>query len=219
VPLDVVPGSFNARLFSANHPRRADLGIQVNVHLVLEDGDFLLGKPAQQAFDSAEFGVVLRIARPEHRPRTTPSETQLVQPAADGLATQAKAVLLVQLSRKQFAGPTTAEVSEVARCLVHHPASDNDLPKRNRNVFGRLGQCRWQSALQEATFNRHHQVAAGVVDLHDLTIRTFVRQKQQDVGPTRHSRISGAAVNLQSPFAFPSRQPNTASHGLAPWVR
>ena len=86
VPLLVVPRRLDRGLLPLDHPHRADLGVGVDVHLVLEDGRLVGGQPGQQAAQGVELGLPLGVLRPDHRARAAVDQAALVQPAADGLA-------------------------------------------------------------------------------------------------------------------------------------
>jgi hypothetical protein len=67
------------------HPHGPDLGVEVQIHLVLEDGRLVRGQVPQQLADLPQFPCLPGVRGPDRRPRPPPDQARLVQPVADGL--------------------------------------------------------------------------------------------------------------------------------------
>ena len=91
--LVVVAGRRHLGLPPAGHPAGAEFGVQEDVDLVLEHRRLVGRQRRQQVADPPQFRRVLRVDRPEHRPRAALDEPQAVQSAADRLGALAHAGL------------------------------------------------------------------------------------------------------------------------------
>src|SRR5207248_7955849 len=101
VPFLVVARRDHFGLFATDHPAGADLGIEVNVHLVLKDDRLVGWQRGDQTLNFAEFGGMVGVARPHYGPWPAPDEVHPSHPATYGFGTDANALLFPQQQRQQ----------------------------------------------------------------------------------------------------------------------
>jgi hypothetical protein len=67
---------------TAGHPTRTNLGVEVDIDLVLKDRRLVSRQLPQQPLNPPDFGLAVGVLRPYDRPRTQPGQGRI---AAQGL--------------------------------------------------------------------------------------------------------------------------------------
>src|SRR5262249_11524494 len=106
----------------------ADLGVEVDVHLVLEDHRLVVGQPQQQAAQLGQDGLAPGVPAPQDGAGPAPGDLLAAQPAADGVAADRQAVPPPQEHGDGLAAPAAAQEAEVARQLLGDPADHHGDP-------------------------------------------------------------------------------------------
>src|SRR5262245_9402276 len=83
VPLLIVSRRDNLGLLAPRHPAATDLGIEMDVHLILKQGSLVVRQCGQQLADLPYFGVILGIGRTDHGTRPTPDPPQTLEAATN----------------------------------------------------------------------------------------------------------------------------------------
>src|SRR5512135_2710486 len=128
VPFLVRPGCFDLRLVALGHPHPADLGVGVDLDLVLPDHHLILGQVLEQLPQFGELDPPLLFVRLEDRPGSSVDQVAAMEPAADRLPTGRYAFALAEQEGQQGAGPATAEEAKIARGLGGHPGHEDGDP-------------------------------------------------------------------------------------------
>ena len=121
VALLVVARRDDFGLLAANHPTRADLGVQVHVNFILEDDRLGGGQLSNQPPDLPQFVRVVWIAGTDDGAWSVPDELHAVHSPAHGLRTEANALAFPQQQGQQLTGPAAAEEAEVLRSEGKEP--------------------------------------------------------------------------------------------------
>ena len=124
----LLPGVSTLACSPLYHPHRADLGVGVDVHLVLEHRRLVGGQPGQELAEGVELGLAFGVLRAEHRTRAAIDQVAAMQPAADGLAADLDLVDLEHQQGDGLAAPPAAEEAEVARGVLGDPLDGDGDP-------------------------------------------------------------------------------------------
>jgi hypothetical protein len=126
VALLIIARRLDLRLLALEHPHRADLGVGVDIHLILEDGRLVLGQFVQELAQGIQLGLTLRVLRPQHRTWSAVDHAATVEPAPDRLAADLDVVDLEHQEDDRLAAPAAPEEAELARGVFADPV-ENDL--------------------------------------------------------------------------------------------
>src|SRR4029077_6945244 len=75
---------YDLALFSARHPARTDLRVQVDIDFVFENYRFIVQKTSQQLAQALNFPGVLRVGRTQNRTWPTPDVSRSMQSTPHG---------------------------------------------------------------------------------------------------------------------------------------
>jgi hypothetical protein len=217
VSLLVVARRLNLGLLSLDHPQRGDLGIGVEVDLVLEDGRLVLGQPGQQCAERVQLGLALLVGRPEGGARAMVDQVAAMQPAADRLATDLDIVLPEHPQRDGLAAPAAAEEAEVAGRLLGDPFDDGGDPG-GREVKGTAGLVPGQ-ALDPLVLEPLDPAVDGPGAAEqqggDGGPGVAISQEQEDVGVEADLGVGVVAVSVEQRLALPGVKGDAAGHGAS----
>jgi hypothetical protein len=123
---------------AASHPAGTDLGVEMDVHLILKNGRFIRRHLGQEAMKLSQFFCTIWVRRAYDRPWTPPHKTQAVQPAAHRLTTEANTSFPRQDFRKGLARPARAKVPKILRRSCLQPSLNPSQPT-GTTPLGRTG--------------------------------------------------------------------------------
>jgi hypothetical protein len=109
-------------------PHPADLGVGVDLHLVLPDRRLVLGQVFQQFPQFGPLGLPLLFLRLEGGPGPTVDPMAAMEPAADGLPARRHAFAFAEQQGQHDARPAAAEEAEVTGRLGGHPGDEHGDP-------------------------------------------------------------------------------------------
>src|SRR6516162_6467327 len=220
ITLLVVSRRHHLGLLALEHPHTANLGIQVDVHLILEHHRLLLGRMQQQRPQAGHLGRVVGITARQNGTRSTPDDVGAVQPAAHGLAAD---ILLMDAPQQQdddLAAPAAAQEAKGAGGALCDPTNQDSDPavQQARSACGQAQQG-GNTALLEAALPAGDGAGAAIAEVGDGGPGVAVGQQEDEVGAQVEGRIGSMTVGVQEALAFVGLQHDTGRHGLVSVVK
>src|SRR5262249_4664751 len=192
------------RLLAAPHPHAADLRVEADVHLVLEDGRLAVRQRRQQPPQRLQFGLAERVLAAEDRPGPAPDQVGLVQPAADRLPADGQLVPTQQQPGDGGAGPAAAQEPELAGGALGDPAGTDGGPPPAEPLAaaGLPTSQRGDASCLKALLPAGDGTCGGEQDGGDGVPGVAFAQQQEDVGAAAGLGVGAAAVQAQQSLAF-----------------
>src|SRR5262249_52017486 len=205
------------------HPHAADLRVEVDVHLVLEDGHLVGRQVRQQPPQRSQFACPAWILAAQDRTGPSPDQVGLVQPATDGLPADDQLVVGQQQHDDGGAGPATAQEAEVARRTLGDPADGQAGPESGEPgaSAGWPAEEGLQTGLLVTLLPAGDGAGAGKQHRGDRVPGKAVRQQQEEVGTVGNRGVWAVAVQVQQGLAFMGSERDSTGHGLVskvPWL-
>src|SRR6476646_3180014 len=214
VPLLVIARGYDLGLAATFHPAGADLGVEVHIHLVLEEGRFVSGQRMQQSANLLHFLGVIRVIQAERRSRPAPHESQLPQASANRFAAQPLTGLPSQCFGQQLARPARTEETKVLRRTLRQPLDYLPEPTGKSRLRRLSSHNRSDPFLLETADATLDQIKTGERNGSHLPMSPTFRQQKDNMCSSRDSRILSRAVSDQKLLALLLRQTDTVIHGL-----
>lgn len=214
VPLLVVAGRLHLGLLPPDHPHRSDLGIGVDVHLVLEDGRLVVGQLGQELPQGSQPLLSLLIGRPEDGTGPAIDQVGPVQPAADGLATDLDPMEPTQHNGNDLAAPTTSREAELARCLLGDPLGGELDPGwvKARPAAGLVASDRLDALGVESLDPAVDGAAAAIQERGNSDPGVALAQQQEDRRAESDVGVGRSAVEIEEAGALLGSQVEAAFH-------
>jgi hypothetical protein len=213
MPLLIAPRRDDFRLMAANHPRAADLGIEMDIDFVLENNRLVRQQARDQVADRRQFPSELRIDRTHDRAGTSPDKTKPREAATDGLAAFPHAGLPGQHLSQRLARPATAKVTEVPRRPGQQPLGNPREPERHPHPFGVLIEHSGHAASAKPLDSLRDQVKAAEHDPPHFAVGETVGEKEQDLGAMHDASAVSASIDPQQILAILIGKSDNAFHG------
>ena len=108
IPLGIDPGRLHGLLPSGKHPVRADLGIQIDVHLIFPERLLIVRKCVDELLNLPQSPLAALFAPGANHEgtRASPPSAQMLQDASHGFPAQPDARLPARLPGEQLQGPS-----------------------------------------------------------------------------------------------------------------
>jgi hypothetical protein len=215
VPLLVGPRRGDGGLLAAPHPHPADLGVGVDVRLVLPDDRLIGRRPGQELAQSLQLGLPSLVLRPDGRPWSAIDDPAAVQPAADCLRADVEPVSAPQQQGQHPAGPAAAEEAEITRQLGGHPVDhDGEAFGVEAKGAAELAPGDALGALLVEPLDPAVD-GAGAAEEHggDLLPGEAIGQQQQDMGAESDLGAGILAISVEQRLVLPGVEVHAARHG------
>ena len=215
VALLVSPRGLDLGLLTLEHPHRADLGVGIDVDLVLEDSRFVLRQSGHELPQFSQLDPPLLLVRLHRRAGPTIDHAALMQPPTDGLATDVEVITPQHQEGDDFTAPTAAEETKVPRDFATDQVDDDGHPCGTEAA----GAARlmpghgFHSFLMEPFDPSINGSGAAEQERCDSQPGVTIGQQQEDVGAEANLGVGVLAISIEQRLALPGVEGHATSHG------
>ena len=201
----VIPRRLNLGLLALEHPHRADLGVGVDIDLVLEDGRLVIGQLGQELPQLSQLDPTFLLVRLQDGARPTVDHFATMQPSTDRLATDVQMIKTQHQEGDDLATSSAAEEAEVARGLGTDQVDDGQPSGTEAKVpAGLVPGHGLDSFPVEPLDPSVDRPGAAEQERRDGGPGVAIGQQQQDMGAEADLGVGVLTISVEQRLALPA---------------